>query len=514
MSKEKESFLQGIIYLMSSQIIIKILGMIYSLYLTNKKGFGDEGNAITMSGFQVYALILGICAIGVPNAVSKMVSECLEMGNNRDCAKILKVSLIVFTTIGFIFSLVLYYGSNFIATKILYISSSGEILRILAPSIVFVSVEAVFRGYFNGIKKISISAKVATLEQILKTIFTIISVEIIGNITNYNTELMAKASMLSASIATISSFLYSFILYKKINDFNIYNSSSIKSLTIILRELFSIIIPISLTSAIMIFESTIDSVTIVRLLKDKIGEIEAIKIYGIITSKVNLIVGLPLALNGAISISLIPEISRNIIKRNNQKLEKNINFSNYITLIISVPIMIIIMIYSKEIIKFLYPNASRGHELLRLASVTIVLSCITQNISGILQGIGDSKTHLYAVSIGMTLKLLLNFILISNKNILEYGAIISTIVSDTIIFEVMYRKLRESFAVKFSLFSDFIKIFLITIFSIFIIKIIFNKILFSFRMKFVLEMFFLVIIYLIVILGINKFNFIRKKPRN
>ena len=41
-----ENFLQGVLALMLSQITIKILGMIYSLYLTNKSGFGDKGNAI------------------------------------------------------------------------------------------------------------------------------------------------------------------------------------------------------------------------------------------------------------------------------------------------------------------------------------------------------------------------------------------------------------------------------------------------------------------------------------
>ena len=449
MTKGKESFLQGIIYLMTSQIIIKVLGMIYSLYLTNKKGFGDEGNAICMSGFQVYALLLGICAIGVPNAVSKMVSETLELGNSKDCAKILKISLIVFTTIGFVFCLILYYGANFIANKILYIGSASGILKILAPSIVFSTVEAVFRGYFNGINKISISAKISTLEQILKTIITIVIVEFIGKNTNYNTELMAKGSMLAASIATIFSFLYSFILYKKLSKYNCSCNSRTKSFRKILKELFSILMPISITTALIIFENNIDSITIVRILKDKIGEVEARKVYGIITSKVNLIVGLPLALNGAISISLIPEISRNIIKNDNRQLEENINFSGLITLIISVPIMLVVMIYSKEIIKFLYPNAQKGAELLKIASVTIIFSCITQNISGILQGIGDSKTHLFAVCCGMPIKLLLNFILISNEKILEYGAIISTIILDIVIFEIMYRKLKKSFNLKF-----------------------------------------------------------------
>ena len=72
---QKESFMKGVFILMISQILVKILGVIYKLYLTNREGFGDKGNAIYSSGFQIYALFLTISSIGVPNAVAKLVSE-------------------------------------------------------------------------------------------------------------------------------------------------------------------------------------------------------------------------------------------------------------------------------------------------------------------------------------------------------------------------------------------------------------------------------------------------------
>ena len=82
MKKKKiGDFLSGIIVLMFSQVIVKILGMIYSLYLTNKQGFGDSGNAIYTSSYQIYAIFLTISSIGIPNAVSKLVAENLSIGD-------------------------------------------------------------------------------------------------------------------------------------------------------------------------------------------------------------------------------------------------------------------------------------------------------------------------------------------------------------------------------------------------------------------------------------------------
>ena len=72
---KKETFLQGIITLIFSQVLIKLLGLLYTLYLTNRPGFGDRGNGIVAAGYQIYAMLLTISSIGVPNAISKLLSE-------------------------------------------------------------------------------------------------------------------------------------------------------------------------------------------------------------------------------------------------------------------------------------------------------------------------------------------------------------------------------------------------------------------------------------------------------
>ena len=72
---KKETFMQGVMTLIFSQVLIKLLGLIYTLYLTNRPGFGDKGNGIVAAGYQIYAMLLTISSIGVPNAISKLVSE-------------------------------------------------------------------------------------------------------------------------------------------------------------------------------------------------------------------------------------------------------------------------------------------------------------------------------------------------------------------------------------------------------------------------------------------------------
>ena len=97
----KENFAKNVVLLMISQVIIKIVGLIYKLYITNKQGFGDTGNAIYSAGFQVYALFLTISSVGVPNAISKLTSARLAVGDNKGAYRVLKIAIAIFGTIRF-----------------------------------------------------------------------------------------------------------------------------------------------------------------------------------------------------------------------------------------------------------------------------------------------------------------------------------------------------------------------------------------------------------------------------
>ena len=110
----KQGFLQGVVTLMFSQILIKLLGMVYTLYLTNREGFGDKGNGIVSSSYQIYAMLLTISSIGVPNAISKLVSEKVAIGDHRGAYRIFKVAFATFAVIGLVGSLLLFLGAHVI----------------------------------------------------------------------------------------------------------------------------------------------------------------------------------------------------------------------------------------------------------------------------------------------------------------------------------------------------------------------------------------------------------------
>lgn len=273
---KKETFLQGILTLMFAQVVIKILGLIYSLYLTNRTGFGDSGNAIYMSGYQIYAMLLTLSSIGVPNAISKLISEKLAIDDIKGANRIFKIAFFTFAVIGITGTLFLFLGAEFIANKWLEIPEAKHTIMALSPAIFFVSVSSVIRGYFNGKQKMSITAKSQTFEQVFKTSLTIIFVEIFARMTSTNTELMAAGATLATTVATMISFIYIYKMTRVIKseenkNVNKLSNNDIKtnkeSIRTIIKKILAVSIPISLSSLLSSVNKNIDSFTVVRILK-------------------------------------------------------------------------------------------------------------------------------------------------------------------------------------------------------------------------------------------------------
>ena len=80
-----------------------------------------KGNGIVAAGYQIYAMLLTISSIGVPNAISKLVSERVAVGDHKGAYRIFKIAFATFAMIGLIGSLMLFLGAGMIAKQWLQI---------------------------------------------------------------------------------------------------------------------------------------------------------------------------------------------------------------------------------------------------------------------------------------------------------------------------------------------------------------------------------------------------------
>ena len=510
---KKETFMQGVVTIMFSQILIKVLGLIYTLYLTNRDGFGDAGNAIYASGYQIYALLLTVSSIGVPNAISKLVSERLAVGDNKGANRIFKVALVTFGTLGAIGSMLLFFGAHVIAYSWTQIPESELTLVALAPAIFFVSISSVFRGYFNGRRTLKITARAQTLEQIFKTIFTIGIVEIVAYATSTSTEMMAAGANVATTLATFSSFAYLFMYYRlkrkeignEIQSSTNYNYENVKT---IVKNILMVSIPLTLSSIMTSFNKNIDSFTVKRILSTYMPADIATKLYGQLSGKVDTVTNLPLAINIAFATALVPAISAAKAKNDRESATKRTSFSLLTSMLIGLPCVVGMIVFAQPILNLLYPKANEGALLLQLISVSVIFSILDQTINGALQGFGKVMVPATALGIGCLVKLVLNIILLKIPFFNIYGAAIGSIACHAVAFTIVFNVLKKY--VKLDLpFNKFVikpaiatAIMAICSYTLYLLM---DRII-SGRLATIIAMLFAVVIYLAAVVALKIYN--------
>lgn len=461
MAIKKQTFMNGVFVIMGSQILIKILGFIYRIIQTNFPQFADVGNSYYGSGYQVYTFILAIATMGIPNTISKLVSEKITIGDRRGAHKIFKTAFLVFVSIATAFALALFFGAGFISNNILNNPGVKYTLMSLSPAIIFVSMSAVLRGYFIGMENVSEYSKAQIIEQVINCVFSIIFVVMLLGTTP---EIMAAGSTLATTVATSSAFFYLVRYYRKNrkeiwDEINKSKEFVAESRRKIAKKLISYAVPISFGSVVSALAGLVDVITVVNGLQGYGYDLQlANEKYGILSGKVDILLAVPLSINVAFSVALVPFISSAIARHRKDEAVGKIKYSLKISSLIALPCTFGLFVLATPIFKMLFPNAPEGAYLLQIECWLIFFSVVSQTITGALQGIGKLAVPGIALLVGAVLKYILNVIFIP-----QFGEVVPAITS--IVYSgtaciisaiILYKALKEKMPIKEIIVKPFI----------------------------------------------------------
>lgn len=461
MAIKKQSFMNGVLIIMISQVLIKVFGFIYRIILTNFPQFADEGNSYYGSGFQVYTLLLAIATTGIPNTISKLVSEKMAIGDKKGAHRIFRTAMCVFSLIAIIFALSLFFGSSFISTNILKNPGVKYTLMALSPAIIFVAMSAVLRGYFVGMGNMMEYSKAQVLEQIINSVFSIIFVVMLLGSTP---EIMAAGSTLATTVAASSAFLYLLLYYNR-NKKEIWNEmSKAKNFAIeptkkLAKKLISYAIPISLGSVVVALSGVIDLTTVMGGLQKFGYDLQtANEKFGILLGKVDILNAVPLSINVAFSVALVPFISSALAKGKKDEAINKINFSLKISTLIALPCAFGLFILAEPIFGLLFPNAPEGAYLLKIQCWMVVFSVLAQTVYGALQGFGKLYIPGICLAIGAFVKYLINvfFVPIYAEVVPAFSTVIYNMIAFSLSFVILFRYIGEKPKLKELFFKPFI----------------------------------------------------------
>ncbi len=429
---EKQSFVKGAAVLALAGIAVKILGAVYKIPLGNL--LGPVGMADFSIAYNIYALLFVLSTAGVPVSVSKLVSEERVRNPEGDAHSIYKIAYIAFSAVGLLGFLGMFFGAEKIAE---FMGNKGSALSIkaIAPAVLFVSLSAVNRGYFQGRRNMTPTAVSEVIESSGKLLFGLIFV-ILAKRLGKSEEVLSACAVLGVSIgAFLSSGYFSFcsdkpILFQKRNEDN--------GKRIFLR-IMRFAVPITIGSAMISLTNVIDSALVMNLLQKQGINVRKAKwlygAYGYATTIFNL----PSAVVTTVAVSSIPAMSALLAKDDNRKLNETAKTSFLISMLFAIPAASGMLALSYEICNLLYgfgaDNAciAVSGRLLSYIAIAVVPLSITTVTTAMHQAFGHPAIPVISMAVGSAVKVISNLILVSVPSLNIYGAAISTVLCYTVI---------------------------------------------------------------------------------
>jgi stage V sporulation protein B len=465
---ERQSSIKGFTVLSAATIINKILGILYVPITTLI--LGNYGNGIYNAGYTIYQLIFVVTNIGIPIALSKLISEQLALERYEASYRTLKISCALLMALGAFTSVMTALLAKPLSGLIQMPESYLTILA-LSPTMLFTAASCTFRGYFQGRSNMVPTSISQILEQAVHSVLTImfawlmyqygekyaIASGITGNeaIHMEAARFAAAGAAVGISMGALASALYLYATFQRKKAVimgelrKTRESASGYPNSLILKKLLKYAVPISLGSIAIYTTQLIDvGITKTRLMAGGFAEHEATSLYGILSTQYLKVLFIPVALATALGTAIIPSISAASEINDRALLGRRIYKSFKTLLMIAVPAAVGLTVMARPIIYMLFPKSPDGWDLLMMGSWTVVLISVVSIQTSILQGIGKTYIPTVHMVIGLVLKLIVNYNLIAIKSINIKGAIAGNAVCYIFAGIMNYRAIKKLTGVK------------------------------------------------------------------
>ncbi len=434
MSEKAKSVAKGISILGVAGIICKVVGLLFSIPLNMISDGGAVESGDVASVFYLvyptYTLLLTISSAGLPVAVSRMVAGFLARDDVRNARNTFKAALIMLLSIGGAFS-VLMLLLNGVLVSMVGVKEASLGYYAIAPCVMIVCVLSAFRGFIQGQQNMLPTAVSQLIEQVGK-VFLSLPLAWIGVNVYHSLEIGAAGALLGITLAEIIAMAYMIIrYYVKRKEYNALPQSPdekpIPGRTL-LHRLVLISIPITISACIIPLSGFIDSAMMIkRMMHAGLEEAAALERYGAFTSVVIRLINIPTALALAISISLVPGVSARFAVKDMDGVRRESHTGMRYAFLIGFPCSVGMSLLARPIVAFFYDGVFSDQkirlaaELLTFSAMTVVLFTVVQATSSILQGLRRQWIPMVTMVIGVTVKIILNYILIGTPGIDIHG---------------------------------------------------------------------------------------------
>ena len=328
----KEKFIKSTIILLIGGLITKLLGMIIKIVMSRL--IGAEGLGLYMMILPTFSLFITISQFGLPVALSKLVAEDTK-NNKRLMFSIIPISLIINIILILIILLIAPYLSN----SLLHNKNTYFSILAIAVVIPFTTISSITRSYFFGKQQMFPHVISNITEDVVRLIIMLIGIPFfLPKGITYTVCFIVLSNVLSE----LASILVLFLFLPK--NFKIKKRDLIPNKTYI-KESLSIGIPNTTGRFIGSIGYFLEPIILTSvLLYSGYSQSFITREYGILSGYVMPLLLLPSFFTMAISQALLPVVSKEYVKGNNNSVKRKIKQGIGFSLLVGLPATILFLI--------------------------------------------------------------------------------------------------------------------------------------------------------------------------
>ncbi|MBR5369743.1 MAG: polysaccharide biosynthesis protein [Bacilli bacterium] len=471
---KKSNFVKGALITTFGIVIAKILGILYVIPF--HAIIGDEGGALYGYAYTIYALFVSLASAGIPLAISKLVSEYQTMGYYRAKRRVFLLGRKIALITGFISFIIILVTAPLLAKAVLGNVVGGStikdvtfVIRVIGTAILIVPTLSIYRGYFEGHRLFSPPSISQVLEQITRVTIIILGSYMAIKVFKIDLTKAVGIALFGATLGAIISYIY--LVDKRIKNRNVFNEKirvvnepKISNKTIYKKILYYAI-PFIMIDIFKSLYNYVDMFTVVKGLVNY-AQFEAKNaevIYSMLSTWANKFNMIILAISTGVIVSLIPNLTESIVKKEHDKVEKKINQALGILLYLTVPMTLGISFLAKPIWLLFYGESMYGPSVLSYYIFVGLFIGLFTSLIIMIQILKDKKVLLISLVTGVIIKILLNNYLLKAFYNLDmppyYGVITASIIGYLVSSIICLVVLKTKYKINFEeIVNNFINI--------------------------------------------------------
>lgn len=415
---KKNSFINGALIATIGIVITKFLGIIYVIPFYAI--IGEENIALYGYAYTIYNLFLSLSTVGIPPAMSKLISEynTLKYYNTKERAYKLGKRLLII--LGVVLFVLMFLGAPVIANQIMGDNTGGNskesitfVIRIISTAILIVPYLSVTKGYLQGHKFITPPSVSQVIEQIVRISVILIGSYLCMRVFKVGVVNAIGVAVFGATIGALVALIYLLIKMKKHKKELVITNEKKKeeekiTNKVIIKKLLIYSIPfISFGLALSVYDY-IDMTTIINTLT-KIGfkTKDAESIIGVINTTGNKLNSVVLAISTGLMTSLVPNITSSFVKGDIKDVKKKVEQSFLMLLYVTMPMAIGLSILAGPVFTAFYGASTWGPRVFCVTIFVALFRCMFTTSVSITQSLNKFKNVFISIIIGILVKLTL-----------------------------------------------------------------------------------------------------------